>query len=144
MFYKYRVLKESIKLRIKYKRAKIQWDGYYYFGLSEEEFQEYLSNFKNSGMGNASKGRRRRKTVFKKIKCYKLLEECKLQNINKHIFKLKYPEDVGFTFWKENYATYNAQYILRRKDKEWEHIEYEINRYGNKYVKHSYINKQKQ
>lgn len=144
MYTKYKILKESIKLRIKYKRSKTQWDGYYYFGLSEEEFQDYLSNFKNTGMGNSSKGRRRKKIIFKKIKCYKLLDECKLHTINKHIFKIKFPEDFGFSFWKENYATYNAQYILRRKDKEWEHIEYEINRYGNKYVKHSYINKQKQ
>ena len=49
-------------------------------------------------MGNASKGRRRKKIIFKKIKCYKLLDECKLHNINKHIFKIKFPEDLGFSF----------------------------------------------
>ena len=142
-FFNYRILKESIKLRIKYKRAKTQWDGYYYFGLSDEEFEQYLTNFREFGQGNKSKGARRRKITFPKIKCYKLLEECKIHPINKHIFKLKYPEDVGFTFWKENYATYNAQYILRRKDDEWEPIEYKTTRYGNKYVNHSYLNKQK-
>ena len=142
-FAKYRILKESIKLRIKYKRAKTQWDGYYYFGLSEEEFQEYLNNFRELGQGNKSKGARRRKTIFSKIKCYKLLEECKIHPIYKHIFKLKYPEDVGFTFWKENYATYNAQYILRKKENNWEEIEYKTTRYGSKYVNDSYLTKQK-
>ena len=142
-FVKYKILKQSIKLRIKYKRAKTQWDGYYYFGLTEDEFQEYLNNFRIYGQGNKSKGARRRKITFPKIKCYKILEECKIHPIYKHIFKLKYPEDVGFTFWKENYATYNAQYILRKKDYEWEEVEYITTRHGNKYVNHSYLNKQK-
>lgn len=142
MFLKYKLLKHSIKLRIKYKRAKTQWDGYYYFGLSEDEFQEYLSNFRNTGMGNKSKGARRRKITFKKIKCYKILEECLIHPTNKHIFKLKYPEDVGFVFWKENYATYNAQYIMRKKENGWETIETVKTRYGNEYINHSYLNKQ--
>lgn len=143
VFSKYKVLKESIKLRIKYKRSKTQWDGYYYFGLTDEQFNEYLSNFKNSGMGDKSKGRRRNKICFKNIFAYKLLDECLLHKKYKHIFKLKFEIDVGFTFYKEEYTTRHAQYILRKKDYKWEPIEYETTRYGHKYVRHSYINKQK-
>lgn len=140
-FNKYKILKESIKLRIKYKRAKTQWDGYYYFGLTEEQFQEYLSNFKNTGMGNKSKGRRKYKITFKDIILYKLLDECRLHKKYKHIFKIKFDLDVGFNVFKQEYTTRNAQYILIKKDNKWEPVEYETTRYGNKYVRHSYINK---
>ena len=137
LFWKYRVLKESIKLRIKYKRAKTEWDGYYYFGLSDEEYQEYLSeNFKPR---KTNQGLHRTKFRFKKIKCYKLLEECQLYPIFKHIFRLKYPEDVGFSFWKENYATYNAQYILRKNNNNWETIE--IKDKKSKYINRNNIKK---
>lgn len=141
LFFKYKILKESIKLRIKYKRSKKQFDGYYYFGLDDKQFDEYLNNFRNTGLGNKSKGKRRTKITFYNIKAFKLLDECLLHSFNKHIFKLKFNEDVGFTFFKKEYSTYNAEYILRKKDSKWESIEYTKTRYGNKYVKHSYINK---
>lgn len=140
MFYRYKLLKQSIKLRIKYKRAKTKWDGYYYFGLNEEQFQDYMSNFKNTGMGKKSRGNRKQKITFRKLKAYKLLDECLIHKQNKHIFRLSFPEDVGFTFYKEEYTTRNAQYIMRKVNDEWQEIEYFKTLRGHQRVKNIYIN----
>lgn len=110
---RYRVLKKSIKERIKYKRHKTKFDGYYYFGLSDEQFRQFKENFKPTGMGQKSKGKRRLKVTFHHLKAYKILEECKAHNY-RHIFRLQFDIDVGFTFYKETYTTRYYQYILKR------------------------------
>jgi len=46
-----------IKLRIMYRRKKVQWDGFYYFALTEEQYKQYLE-LKNK------KGRPRKNFVF--------------------------------------------------------------------------------
>ena len=37
------------KIRVMYNRKKIPWDGYYYFGLSEERYAEYINSKKRRG-----------------------------------------------------------------------------------------------
>lgn len=119
VFYKYWKIKYKIKFRIKYKRDKKQYDGYYYFGLSEEEYQDYKSQVKKSG-------RRRQKFTFKKVYAYKLLDECLLDRKNKHFFRFEFPTDVGFTFYKTDYSIKNFDYIAKRNsDKSIEFVNYE-------------------
>lgn len=118
VFYKYWLLKNKIKLRIKYKRSKTRYDGFYYFGLSESEFENYKKQF--------GKTRRRKKFTFERIYAFKIKEECLLNNRYKHIFKLKYPVDVGFVLKLNNYTTRNFEYIFKRnKDNKIEPISYE-------------------
>lgn len=118
-FGQYRALKKAIKLRVKYKRARIKWDGYYYFGLNDEDFEYYKSQIKKSG-------RRRQKFHFKQIKLYKLLDEVLITKRYNHIFKILYPLDVGFLHIREDVITRNFDYILRRnKDGIMEPVSYE-------------------
>ena len=42
-FFNYYARKMKIKLRIFYKRYKIEWDGYYYFDLTKKQYEDYLS-----------------------------------------------------------------------------------------------------
>lgn len=124
MMGKYALIKWRIKLRIKYKRSRKKYDGYYYFGLSTDalEKQNYIGNNKKRIMH------------FEHIKLYKILEECMVDRRFDHFFRVKYPEDCGFTMWKENYDIKNPEYIYRRnKDKIIEPVSYERNR--NKCVK---------
>ena len=115
----YRAIKKAIKLRVKYKRSKVSWDGYYYFGLTDEEFEYYKSQMKKSG-------RRRQKFHFKKITLYKLLDEALITKRYNHIFKIKYPLNVGFLHIREDVITRNFDYILRRnKDGIMEPVSYE-------------------
>ncbi len=118
-FMQYRGLKLTTKLRVKYKKAKTQWDGYYYFGLTDEEFEYYKSQMKKSG-------RRRRKFHFKQITMFKILEELLSKRRFNHIFKIPYPLDVGFRHVREDVVTRNFEYILRRnKDGKMEPVSHE-------------------
>jgi hypothetical protein len=42
-FFDYYARKMRIKLRVLYKRYKIEWNGYYYFALSQTQYEDYLS-----------------------------------------------------------------------------------------------------
>ena len=118
-FYKYWLIKQRLKLRILWKKRKKQYDGYYYFGLTEEDFQKYKSQMKKSG-------RRRRKFTFDRIKLCKIFEEVEIDRRWKHIFRIPYPEDVGFTIHRENFVTRDFEYIYRRKaDNTLEPVSYE-------------------
>ena len=119
VFYKYWQIKWKIKLRIKYKKARTKYDGYYYFGLTEDRFKEYKSKIKPTG-------RRREKFYFTNLKLYKIFDECLLHHELKHFFRIKYPEDCGFTMYKTNYEARNFDYIYKRtKDNNIEPVSYE-------------------
>lgn len=115
IFYHYWRIKNKIKLRIKYYRAKTIFNGEYYFGLTDKEFENYKSQFK-------SRGRRRTKVKFDHIYAYKILEECMLDKAKKHFFSLSFNEDVGFTFYKQNYEIRNFRYLYRRTKDGFEQI----------------------
>ena len=119
LFYQYRLIKNKIKLRIKYKRSKTKYDGFYYFGLTEEEFVNYKKQFKKTG-------RRRKKVIFDNIYAYKIKEECFANHKYKHFFKLAYPADVGFVLKLYDYTTRNFEYIFKRnKDNTIQPVNYE-------------------
>ncbi len=97
------------KIRIMYNRKKIQWDGYYYFGLSEERYTEYLNSKKK-------KGRPRKNYDFGDILLFKVWDECSLAESNlKYFFKVPYPIDMGFAFYARNFKTKEAEFILERE-----------------------------
>lgn len=101
--------KMSLKLRVLFKRKKIQWDGYYYFALSEKQYQDYLSQIN-------SKGRPRKKFNFSKIVLYKIYDECSIMESNKiAIFKVSSILDLGMSLFKDSYTTDKAELILLRK-----------------------------
>lgn len=115
IFYHYWRIKNKIKLRIKYKRAKKTFNGEYYFGLTDKEFENYKAQFK-------SRGRRRQRVKFDYIYAYKILEECMLDRGRKHFFVLYFPTDVGWTLYQKNYETRNIKYIYRRTKDGFEQI----------------------
>ena len=97
------------KLRVMYKRKKIKWDGYYYFGLSEERYAEYVNSKKR-------RGRPRKYYEFGKVILYKVWDECSIAESGlKYFFKIPYPIDMGFTFYTDNLKTKEAEFILERE-----------------------------
>lgn len=104
----YYIKKLVIKLRVLYKRKKIQWDGYYYFALTDSQYENYLSQ-KNK------KGRPRKNFKYGNQILYKILDECKIKEYNrKYIFKIPYISDLGMTFYKENLESDKAELIITR------------------------------
>lgn len=86
-----------------FRRTKAEWDGYYYFGITENQYQEYLRQ-----------GRKKVKT-FKNIKLYKLLEECKISEHSKpYIFRLNEDKTAWFSKFYREIKTKNAELIIQR------------------------------
>ena len=108
-YFNYYKKKMRTKLRIMYKRKHIEWDGYYYFALSQNQYNNYLEQ-KNK------KGRPKKKFTFSKVVLYKIYDECNIIESNKvAIFKIPYSVDLGFTIFKEEFTTDKAELILIRE-----------------------------
>lgn len=106
--YHYYIKKLIIKLRVLYRRKKIPWDGYYYFALTDNQYNDYLSQ-KNR------RGRPRKNFNYGNQVLYKIYDECKIKEYNrKYIFRIPYISDLGFTFYKENLESDKAELILTR------------------------------
>ena len=99
----------SVKLRVMYKRKQIPWDGYYYFGLCQKQYEEYLKQ-KNK------KGRPRKKFKYGDIILYKYFDECNLRNSSAvAIFRISLQSDFGLSLYKPNFKTDKAELILERE-----------------------------
>lgn len=108
-YFNYYKRKMRIKLRIIYKRKKVQWDGYYYFALSQSQYDNYLEQ-KNK------KGRPRKKFNFSKVMLYKIYDECNIIESNKvAIFKIPYQLDMGFVIFKDSFISDQAELVCVRE-----------------------------
>lgn len=108
-YFNYYKRKMRVKMRIMYKRWKVEWDGYYYFGLSRKQYDEYL-NSKNK------KGRPKKNFIFNKVYLYKIFDECNIiHSGDVAIFRIPHPIDQGFTMYKEILKTDKAELILERE-----------------------------
>lgn len=96
LYYKYSLIKYAVKYRIMDRRKKTEWDGYYYFGMTDEMYRFYESQEDEEVK------------IFENIMLYRLLEELKTHNQYKHYFKVKYDKYKGYKFFLENYETSDA------------------------------------
>lgn len=107
-YFNYYKKKIRVKLRIMYKRKNIPWDGYYYFALSQDQYNNYLEQ-KNK------KGRPRKNFTFSRIVLYKIYDECSIAESSKvAIFKIPYLTEFGLSLYKETLTTDKAELILVR------------------------------
>lgn len=118
-FYAYWKLKFQIKYRFTYARKKPKYSGYYYFGLTEDAYKEYLNQFQ-------SKSKRRKKVIFKDIYLYKILDECVLFRQHKHFFKVPVAEEGTFCIHVDELETRNYEYLGKRSgDQSIDYVNYE-------------------
>ena len=115
-WFEYYKRKMRVKLRVMYKRKQIPWNGYYYFALSQKQYDEYLSQ-KNR------RGRPKKIFIFSNTLLYKIYDECNITESGKvAIFKIPWPIDMGFTNYKEQLITDKAESILVREPLKLEDI----------------------
>lgn len=108
--------KLKTKLRILYKRNKIPWDGYYYFALSQNKYDYYNSQKK-------SKGRPRKKFIFKNIMLRKLYEECIVEDSESvAIFKIPMVSDLGFSTFLQELVTDKAELVEEKSTTKFKDI----------------------
>lgn len=122
--YNYYIQKLCKKLRVLYKRKKIQWDGYYYFALSNDQYKNYLSQKK-------SRGRPRKYFKYGTVMLYKIKGECELRNYNKkYIFRVPYNLSLGLTLLIRDFKSDRAELIQVREPMKFEDILTTNNKYG--------------
>ena len=101
--------KLKTKLRILYKRNKVQWDGYYYFSLPQSQYDKYFSPDKR-------RGRPKSKFTFQNIVLRKIYEECLLEDINGvAIFKIPMVSDLGFEKFIPELTTNQVELVTLKK-----------------------------
>ena len=104
------VYKLQKKIAYMFKRTKSEWDGYYYFARTENQYKDYLSQSKKTYK------------VFKDVFLYKLLEQVRIKEYNKHyIFRLNESKTDWMSKYYPEIKTKNAELIevrdtLKMKD----------------------------
>ena len=97
------------KLRVLYAKKKIQWDGYYYTALSEEEYNDYIKSIKG-------RGRKRKYFKYNNKLSFKIFDEAKVYySWAKYIIKFKYITDMGYSFYKEELKCTEVSLALVRE-----------------------------
>lgn len=108
LWWKYYYIKWKIKLRINYLSKKLVWDGNYYFGLTNDEYNTLIPK---------KSGRYKNKITFPTMRAFKIKEEAYLNPTIKYLFRLTGEKDKGLTFYEKNYSTRNIELIaVRDKD----------------------------
>ena len=122
-YFLYYIKKLSIKLRVLYKRNKIQWDGYYYFALTDQQYEEYIGQ-KNK------RGRPKKNFTFNKVFMYQILDECKIREFGKkYIFRIPYVSKINFKFYVPKLVTDKAELIITREPLKFKDILVHENKY---------------
>lgn len=107
-YFNYYKRKMITKIRIQHRRLEIPWDGYYYFSLNKNQYENYLSQ-KNK------KGRPKKNFNYGNIVLYKLYDECNLRNSNAiAIFKISLQSDFGLSIYKKDFRTDKAELMLEK------------------------------
>lgn len=106
--FKYYIKKLTVKLRVLYNRKKIKWDGYYYFALSEYQYNKFI------GKKNKT-GRPKKKFTYENIMLYQIYDECRIVESRKpYIFKIPYTSYIKTKFLIKKITTDKAVLIETR------------------------------
>lgn len=106
--FNYYVKKVITKIRILYNRRKIPWDGYYYFAVSDDQYENWLSQQK-------SRGRKRKYFKFDyPVMMYRIYDECKIANYGRrYFFKIATGTTLGFKYYKSSLTTDKAEFMCK-------------------------------
>ena len=112
----YYIKKLTIKFRVLYKKKKIPYNGYYYFALSDSQYENFLSQ-------HNKRGRKRKTFQYGNQVLYKILDECRINEYSrKYIFKVPIITDVGFRLYKKNFISGEAELVEIREPMKFKDI----------------------
>lgn len=108
-FKQYKLYQQKLarKLRVMFKKKKLKWDGYYYFCINRNKYNEdFLPQIKGDP------NRPKRGITFYNVTLYKLLDECKAKNtFPKYIFRVPYIDDFGYSLYLKEYTPHVCECI---------------------------------
>lgn len=117
------IKKLVIKLRVLYRRKKIQWDGYYYFALTDTQYENLLAQ-------RNARGRKKKKFNYGNQILYQIYDECRIkEHSRRYIFRVPFITQVGFTTYKENFISSEAELIVTREPLKFKDILVNNNKY---------------
>ena len=109
------------RIQYMFKRTNAEWDGYYYFARSENQYNEYLQQNK------------RKYKIFKNVMLFKLLDECKITEHSKpYIFRLSEDKTGYMKKFYPEIKTKNSELIITRDPLDMKSILTSSNKY--KYI----------
>ena len=119
----YYIRKLTVKLRVLYRRKRKEWDGYYYFALSNTQYQHYLDQKKK-------RGRPRKYFNFGSVYLYEILDECKINEYyKKYIFRIPYISKLKIKQFVRDLTSDKAELIITREPLKFKDISVEENEY---------------
>lgn len=91
------------RIQYMFKRTKSEWDGYYYFARSENQYLDYLKQDK------------KKYKIFQNVGLYKLLEQCKIkEHSSPYIFRLSESKTDKLYKYYSEIKTNKAELIIQR------------------------------
>ena len=93
--------KWRMKERFLYHIKRCKWDGYYYFGLTEEENEAFLKQGKTKAL---------RKKYITKVK-----NDFHHSRTIKHIWRVPWPSDQGYRFWVKEFKSNKFEYVCHNE-----------------------------
>ena len=108
-YFRYYIKKLVLKLRIMGKRTKVPWNGYYYFALSDSQYEAYKAQ-------QNKRGRRRKEFQFGAVFLYEILDECKINEYyRKYIFRVPFITRLKQKYFIRDFTSSQAELILVRE-----------------------------
>lgn len=99
------IRKLCTRIRFMFGRKKIQWDGYYYFAIGKEAYDNLMAQKKK-------RGRPRKHFDYGDIIAYKIFDECRLRNwAFNYIFKFRYL-DMGYCRKFKNFKSDQVEFVM--------------------------------
>lgn len=117
-FGKYKNIKKKIKYRIQYARKRTKYSGYYYFGMTEDQYKKYKEYLGKSG-------KRGEKVRFERLFIYKIFNEVFDISYLTRFFRVEIPEEKGYKLWFDKIETNKFDYIGKKIDKKFIPVDYE-------------------
>lgn len=95
--------KMIVRLKVMRKRLGIPWDGYYYFGITDKQWDKIKPN---------KMGRPKKRFDFGNVMLFKYKDECRLRfDCATHIFRVKLLTYLGERKYMRNFITDQAELI---------------------------------
>ena len=94
------------KLRVLYTKKCKEWNGYYYTGLTDKEYNSLLESLNK-------KGRKKKTFLFHNKVSFKIFDEAKIYfSWSKCLVKFRYVTDIGYSFFKESLTCKDLEIAL--------------------------------
>lgn len=129
---RYVTRKRINKLRYRHCVEKPPYSGEYYFGLSEQEYQDYIKAYEPLAKKRLNESCLIKTCFLKKIRFFKLLKECQTHAYYKYHFAYKLPFEEGYIIDEENIEIDNYRMVSYR-DEDNQIVNLEKNGKRNRY-----------